>query len=89
MKTINNIDEAIKVARHNENVFNELVNWVVKYDNETDFRKLTFWKKIQRYFANICWAIIAPELIPPRNIKIRLYSKLIELNKNVKSVYIK
>lgn len=89
MKTINNIDEAIKVARNNENVFNELVNWVVKYDNETDFRKLTFWKKIQRYFANICWAIIAPELIPPRNIKIRLYSKLIELNKKVKSVYIK
>lgn len=89
MKIINNIDEAIKIARNNENVFNELVNWVVKYDNETDFRKLTFWKKIQRYFANICWAIIAPELIPPRNIKIRLYSKLIELNKNVKSVYIK
>lgn len=89
MKTINNIDEAIKIARHNENLFNDLVNWVVKYDNETDFRKLTFWKKIQRYFANICWAIIAPELIPPRNIKICLYSKLIELNKNVKSVYIK
>lgn len=79
-------NEAIKVARHNENVFNDLVNWVVKYDNETDFRKLTFWKKIQRYFANICWAIIAPELILPRNIKIRLYSKLIELNKKVKSV---
>lgn len=89
MENTNNIDEAIKVARNNENVFNELVNWVVKYDNETDFRKLTFWKKIQRYFANICWAIIAPELIPPRNIKIRLYGKLIELNKRVKSVYIK
>ena len=86
MKTINNIDEAIKISCHNENVFNDLVNWVVKYDNETDFRKLTFWKKIKRYFANICWAIIAPELIPPRNIKIRLYSKLIELNKNVKSI---
>ena len=89
METINNIDEAIKVACNNENVFNELVNWVVKYENETDFNKLTFWKKIQRYFANICWAIIAPELIPPRNIKIRLYSKLIELNKKVKSVCIK
>lgn len=89
METTNNIDEAIKVARNNENVFNELVNWVAKYKNETDFRKLTFWKKIQRYFANICWAIIAPELIPPRNIKILLYSKLIELNKKVKSAYIK
>ena len=86
MEITNNIDEAIKVARNNENVFNELVNWVTKYDNETDFRKLTFWKKIQRYFANICWAIIAPELIPPRNIKIRLYSKLIELNKKVKCI---
>lgn len=79
-------DEAIEVARHNENVFNDLVHWVVEYDDKTDFSKLTFWKKIQRYFANIWWAIIAPELIPPRNIKIRLYSKLIELNKKVKSV---
>ena len=42
MEITNNIDEAIKVARNNENVFNELVNWVVKYDNETDFNKLTF-----------------------------------------------
>ena len=46
-------DEAIEVARHNENVFDELVHWTVEYDNETDFSKLTFWKKIQRYFANI------------------------------------
>ena len=79
-------DEAIAVARHNENVFDDLVHWVVEYDNETEFSKLTFWKKIQRYFANIWWAIIAPELIPPRTIKVRLYSKLIELNKNVKSI---
>ena len=86
METINNIDEAIKVTRYNENVFNELVNWVAKYENETDFRKLTICKKIQRYFSNICWAIIAPELIPPRNIKIRLYSKLIELSEKVKCI---
>ena len=44
MEITNNIDEAIEVARHNENVFNEFVNWVTKYDNETDFNKLTFWK---------------------------------------------
>ena len=80
------VDGAIEVARHNENVFNDLVHWAVEYDNETEFGKLTFWKKIQRYFANIWWAIIAPDLIPPRNIKIHLYSKLIELNKKVKSV---
>ena len=80
------LDEAIEVARHNENVFDELVHWTVEYDNETDFSKLTFWKKIQRYFANIWWAINAPDLKPPRNIKIRLYSKLIELNKKVKYV---
>lgn len=83
-----NIDvyKAIEVARHNENVFDDLVHWAVEFDNETDFSKLTIWKKIQRYFGNIWWAIIAPELIPARNIKIRLYSKLIELNKKVKSV---
>lgn len=80
------IDEVIEVARHNENVFNDLIHWVVEYDRETDFSKLTIWKKIQRYFSNIWWAIIAPDLIPPRNIQMRLYSKLIELNKKVKSV---
>lgn len=79
-------DEAVKIARQNEDVFNDLVHWVVEYGNETDFSKLTFWKKIQRYFSNIWWAIIAPDLIPPRNIKIRLYSKLIELNRRVKSI---
>ena len=42
-------------------MFNDLVHWTVEYDNETDFNKLTIWKKIQRYFANIWWAIVAPE----------------------------
>ena len=46
-------DEAIEVTRNNEKVFNDLVIWVVDYENETDFRKLTFWKKIKRYFSNI------------------------------------
>jgi hypothetical protein len=79
-------DEAIQVARHNENVFHELITWLVDYDNKTNYNTLSFWDKVKRYFANIWWAIIAPDLIPPRNIKIRLYSKLIELNKKIKPV---
>ena len=79
-------DEAIEVARNNEKVFNDLVIWVVDYENETDFRKLTFWKKIKRYFSSILWAIIAPDLIPPTNMKLKVYHKLIELSEKVKYV---
>ena len=79
-------DEAIEVARSNEKVFNDLVIWVLDYENETDFRKLTFWKKIKQYFHNILWAIIAPDLIPPTNMKLKLYRKLIELSEKVKYV---